>query len=101
MCLLVIGVQVKDLHDKRTGDLLKGKSTETNRRGQAAYKARMREAGYKQVAVWVKEDSREAGRLAGLNSTKPMPEAAQDDPIGWSLGFAEGFKQREKQTVNE
>ena len=24
-----------------------------NARGQAAYKARMREAGYKQIAVWV------------------------------------------------
>ncbi|EFM8250103.1 hypothetical protein A7A00_005022 [Escherichia coli] len=92
---------MRDSHDKKTGDLLKGKSSETNRLAQAAYKARMREAGYKLVAVWVKEDSREAGRLAGLNSTKPMPEAAQDDPLGWSLGFAEGFKQREKQSVNE
>ena len=92
---------MKDSHDKKTGDLLKGKSGETNRRSQAAYKARMREAGYRLVAVWVKEDSREAGRLAGLNSSKPMPEAAHDDPVGWSLGFAEGFKQREKQAVNE
>lgn len=92
---------MKDSHDNKTGDMLKGKYPETNRRGQAAYKERMREAGYKQVTVWVKEDSREAGRLAGLNSTKPMPEAAQDDPLGWSLGFAEGFKQREKQTVTE
>ena len=92
---------MKDSHDKKTGDLLKGKYTEANKRAQAAYKTRMREAGYKLVAVWVKEDSREAGRLAGLNSSKPMPEAAQDDPIGWSLGFAEGFKQRDKQTVNE
>ena len=32
-----------------------------NARGQAAYKARMREAGYKQIAVWVREDVREAG----------------------------------------
>lgn len=92
---------MKDSHDKKTGDLLKGKSSETNRRSQAAYKNRMRDAGYKLVAVWVKEDSREAGRLAGLNSNKPMPETAQDDPLGWSLGFAEGFKQREKQTVTE
>lgn len=92
---------MKDSHDNRTGDMLKGKASETNRRGQAAYKERMREAGYKQVTVWVKEDSREAGRLAGLESDKPMPVAAQDDPLGWLVGFAEGFKQREKQTVNE
>jgi hypothetical protein len=39
-----------------------------NARGQAAYKARMREAGYKQIAVWVREDVREAGRQAGLES---------------------------------
>lgn len=37
---------MKDSHDKKTGDLLKGKSAETNRLGQAAYKARMRAAGY-------------------------------------------------------
>ena len=93
---------MKDSSDKQTGDLLSDEKYQIrNKRGQAAYKARMREAGYKQVTVWVKEDSREAGRLAGLNSAKPMPEAAQDDPLGWSLGFAEGFKQREKQTVTE
>lgn len=92
---------MKDSSDNKTGDMLKDRYSETNRRGQAAYKERMREAGYKQVTVWVKEGSREAGRLSGLNSAKPMPEAAQDDPLGWSLGFAEGFKQREKQSVNE
>lgn len=95
------GAIMKDSHDNKTSDILKSNYPETNRRGQAAYKSRMREAGYKQVTVWVQEDSREAGCLAGLNSTKPMPEAAQDDPLGWSLGFAEGFKQREKQTVTE
>ncbi|ECN0144555.1 hypothetical protein YN16_23145 [Salmonella enterica subsp. enterica serovar Virchow] len=93
---------MKDSSDKQTRDLLSDEKYQIrNQRGQAAYKARMREAGYKQVTVWVKEDSREAGRLAGLNSAKPMPEAAQDDPLGWSLGFAEGFKQREKQSFNE
>ena len=93
---------MKDLRDKQTGDMLKdGRDKARNQRGQAAYRQRMRDAGYQQVAVWVKTDARETGRLAGLHSSKPMPEAAQDDPLGWSLGFAEGFKQREKQTVSE
>lgn len=93
---------MKDSNDKTTGDMLAdSKYQARNQRGQAAYKARMREAGYKQVTVWVREDAREAGRLAGLESDKPMPVAAQDDPLGWLVGFAEGFKQREKQSVSE
>jgi hypothetical protein len=67
-----------------------------NARGQAAYKTRMREAGYKQIAIWVHEGAREAGRLAGLESDTPLPDAAQNEPLGWMVGFAEGLRLREK-----
>ena len=70
-----------------------------NARGQAAYKARMREAGYKQIAVWVREDIREAERQAKLKSDALLSGAAQHDPLGWMVGFAEGLRQREKKTA--
>ena len=60
----------------------------------------MREAGYKQIAVWVREDVREAGRQAGLESDALLSGAAQHDPLGWMVGFAEGLRQREKKDSN-
>ncbi|ECY1766931.1 hypothetical protein F6685_22710 [Salmonella enterica] len=70
-----------------------------NARGQAAYKARMREAGYKQIAIWIREDVREAGRLAGELSVSPIPDSATSDPLGWMVGFAEGVRLRGKKTA--
>lgn len=67
-----------------------------NARGQAAYKARRREAGYQQIAIWIHQDTREAGRLAGLEYDMHLPDAAQNDPLGWMVGFAEGLRLREK-----
>jgi len=72
-----------------------------NARGQAAYKARMREAGYRQIAIWIKEDAREAGRLAGKIMDIPVPESAQNDLLGWMVGLAEGLKLRENAGISQ
>lgn len=88
---------MKDSDTKQIFDIVgKRKYLIKNARGQAAYKARKREAGYQQIAIWVHQDAREAGRRAGLESDIPLPDAAQNDPLGWMVGFAEGLRLREK-----
>jgi len=79
---------MKDQHDTKTDDLLKT----PNARRQAAFKARMREQGYKQKQIWLHEASYESGYQAGQlggGTVADFPPGLVDKK-SWVLGYADG-----------
>jgi hypothetical protein len=56
--------------NNKTRDITSNRKYLIKNARQAAYKARMREAGYKQIAVWVREDVREQDDKPDWNLTR-------------------------------
>ncbi|WP_313475508.1 hypothetical protein [Stutzerimonas kunmingensis] len=74
---------MKDPQDKQTVDML--------RKPQASRQARYREKreaeGYRQVAVWIHQDSEEAGATAADKGAPCDPGSNQHDPLSWAIGW--------------
>lgn len=74
---------MRDKRDNKTMNLLASKNALT----QAAYKARMREAGYKQTAVWIHQESYARGVETAQNGGLLTDFTDADDASSFAAGF--------------
>lgn len=81
---------MKDSTDKKAGNLLKS----ANARRQEAFRERQREAGKRQVMVWIDQESWQAGFDAGAVGRSSSPVPAGVDGLSWFSGWIEGDAKR-------
>lgn len=73
---------MKDATDTKTGDLLKSVSR------QARYRAKKEREGYRQAALWIHQESEQAGKEAARRKEpcEPLTQGAAD-PVSWAIGW--------------
>lgn len=79
---------MQDKNDTKTGNLF----LTPNAKRQAAFKSKMREAGYKQKQIWMHEKSYELGFKAGEMGSGTISDfpANLKDKKSWALGYIDG-----------
>lgn len=83
---------MKDKRDNKTLNLLASKNAQT----QAAYKARMRERGFKQTAIWIHEESFKNGVETAKSGGLLTDFSDEDDAASFAAGFCSIAVEHEK-----
>ena len=83
---------MKEKRDNKTLNLLASKNAQT----QAAYKARMREKGFKQKVVWIHEESFARGVETAKSGGLLTDFTDTDDAASFAAGFCSISVEHEK-----
>lgn len=75
---------MKDPDDKQTGDMLRAPKASR----QARYRANKEAAGYRQVAIWIHQESEKAGAAAAARGEPCDPKPSPTDLVSWVVGWA-------------
>lgn len=91
MISLLVKKDMPSLKDTKTGDLFASVAA----RGQAAYKARMTSAGFRQKNIWIRSADYERGIIDARNGAfaiNQLPDSV--DRLSWVIGYYQELERR-------